>query len=345
MRPTSETIIGEYIAKWIQSLPRPAAAAQPVGQRGALGAAATALPAHHRVPLAGGPHRSRHRAEAARGRPAHPLEVYAALHGRDVLAIPVLLGRKSAGSGSPAPNTLTSGVMGHGKVAAMGSSHELAHNFASRLRQLLHLGAAAPQPCDHLAGAPPLGWSAASSCATATTTGCAYRRPSHPSGAGHLRQGHPRGADAPRRWSTTCGVPACRPSSTTASTSLSPSEPWSTSARVSGTLVIGPWNCPTTRLSRPGARTHRGPRPPRPTPWRSQRLRSLSRTSAARRARASAWPTVTVHVSSRSGGGRGAPGRVGPYRLVPAGPEGEARLAEHGVTVRCLQTATPGTRA
>ena len=40
-------------------LPRPAAAAQPVGERGALGAAASAVPAHHRVPLAGGPHRAR----------------------------------------------------------------------------------------------------------------------------------------------------------------------------------------------------------------------------------------------------------------------------------------------
>ena len=42
-------------------LPRPAAAHQPVGQRGALGAAHAAVPPHHRVPLAGGPHRARHR--------------------------------------------------------------------------------------------------------------------------------------------------------------------------------------------------------------------------------------------------------------------------------------------
>ena len=42
-------------------LPRPAAAAQPVGQRRALGAAAPALPADERVPLAGGPHRARRR--------------------------------------------------------------------------------------------------------------------------------------------------------------------------------------------------------------------------------------------------------------------------------------------
>ena len=40
-------------------LSRPAAADQPVGQRGALGDAHAAVPAHHGVPLAGGPHRAR----------------------------------------------------------------------------------------------------------------------------------------------------------------------------------------------------------------------------------------------------------------------------------------------
>ena len=43
-------------------LPRPAAAHQPVVQRGALGDAHAAVPAHRRVPLAGGPHRPRHAA-------------------------------------------------------------------------------------------------------------------------------------------------------------------------------------------------------------------------------------------------------------------------------------------
>ena len=64
VRPTSETVINHYFAKWVQShrdLPllinqwanvvrwelRPAA-----------------LPAHHRVPVAGGPHRPRHRGRA-----------------------------------------------------------------------------------------------------------------------------------------------------------------------------------------------------------------------------------------------------------------------------------------
>ena len=61
IRPTSETIIGEMMAKWISSLPGPAAAAEPVGQRAPVGAAAPDVPAHQRVPLAGRPYRARHR--------------------------------------------------------------------------------------------------------------------------------------------------------------------------------------------------------------------------------------------------------------------------------------------
>ena len=57
-----------------QLLPGPAAAAEPVGQRGPLGDAAADVPAHHRVPLAGGPHRARRRGgrdagDHARARP------------------------------------------------------------------------------------------------------------------------------------------------------------------------------------------------------------------------------------------------------------------------------------
>ena len=44
-----------------QVVPRPAAEAEPVGQRDALGDAHASLPAHLRVPLAGGPHRPRRR--------------------------------------------------------------------------------------------------------------------------------------------------------------------------------------------------------------------------------------------------------------------------------------------
>ena len=83
VRPTSETLFGEFMAQVDPVLPRPAAAAEPVGQRRALGAAPARVPAHHRVPVAGGPHRPRH-ARGRRGlRPADPARRLPRLHGRD----------------------------------------------------------------------------------------------------------------------------------------------------------------------------------------------------------------------------------------------------------------------
>ena len=58
IRPTSETIIGHFFAKWIKSWRDLPDAAQPVGQRRALGAAHAHVPADDRIPLAGRPHRA-----------------------------------------------------------------------------------------------------------------------------------------------------------------------------------------------------------------------------------------------------------------------------------------------
>jgi hypothetical protein len=61
IRPTSESIICDFYRNWIQSyrdLPHPD---KPVVQRPALGEGDPPLPAHLRVPLAGGTHRPRHR--------------------------------------------------------------------------------------------------------------------------------------------------------------------------------------------------------------------------------------------------------------------------------------------
>ena len=63
-------------------LPRPAAAAQPVGQRRALGAAAPTVPAHERVPLAGGSHRACDVRRRARLRVPHPPRGLRRLHDR-----------------------------------------------------------------------------------------------------------------------------------------------------------------------------------------------------------------------------------------------------------------------
>ena len=71
IRPTSETIIWTHVRTVDPELPRPAAAHQPVVQRRALGDAHPAVPAHRRVPLAGRPHRPRHRSRSRRRDAAH----------------------------------------------------------------------------------------------------------------------------------------------------------------------------------------------------------------------------------------------------------------------------------
>ena len=69
IRPTSEAMICSMYAKWVQLLARPPDPHQPVGQRRALGEGDAALPAHHRVPLAGGPHPPRDRGRGGGGDP------------------------------------------------------------------------------------------------------------------------------------------------------------------------------------------------------------------------------------------------------------------------------------
>ena len=69
---------------------RPAAALQPVEQRRPLGAAHAPLPAHRRVPVAGGAHLSRHRAGGGRRGRGRPRGYRAA--SEEWLAIPVIRG-------------------------------------------------------------------------------------------------------------------------------------------------------------------------------------------------------------------------------------------------------------
>ena len=57
IRPTSETIVGHFFAKWIQ-LSRPSATVQSVGERDPLGAADAHVSADHGVSLARGAHRA-----------------------------------------------------------------------------------------------------------------------------------------------------------------------------------------------------------------------------------------------------------------------------------------------
>ena len=66
VRPTSETIIGDAFRRWVAVLSRPADPHQSMGQRRALGNAHPDVPAHHRIPLAGGPYRPRHQGRRTR---------------------------------------------------------------------------------------------------------------------------------------------------------------------------------------------------------------------------------------------------------------------------------------
>ncbi|MCB0871972.1 MAG: proline--tRNA ligase [Thermoleophilia bacterium] len=131
VRPTSETVIGEYMAKWIQSyrdLPlllnqwanvvrwelRPRLflrTSEFLWQEG---------------------HTAHATEEDARLYAKHIHEEVYAPFMRNELAMPVVLGRKTARERfAGATNTLTcEGMMGDGKALQMGTSHELGQNFA-----------------------------------------------------------------------------------------------------------------------------------------------------------------------------------------------------------------------
>ena len=130
--PTSETSSASYMAKWIHSLPRPAHAAQPVGQCRAVGDAAAAVPADHRVPVAGGPHRPRHRARTPPPTPAGSmLDVYGDFM-RTCWPSRCSPGARRAGAVRRRRSaTMTcEAMMGDGKALQMATSHELGQNFA-----------------------------------------------------------------------------------------------------------------------------------------------------------------------------------------------------------------------
>ena len=138
VRPTSETIIGEMYREMGGELPRPAAADQPMGQRRALGDAHAAVPAHHRVPLAGGPYGARDEAEAVE-ETMRMLEVYGAFAESD-MAMPVIQGEKTAGERFPgAVDTYTiEAMMQDRKALQAGTSHFLGQNFAKAANIAFH---------------------------------------------------------------------------------------------------------------------------------------------------------------------------------------------------------------
>ena len=106
VRPTSETVIGEYMAKWIQSYRDLPLLLNQWANVVRWELRPRAVPAHHRVPLAGGPHRPRHRDGRRAPTPgASSHDVYEDFM-VNVLAMPVLVGRKTAdGALRRAPST------------------------------------------------------------------------------------------------------------------------------------------------------------------------------------------------------------------------------------------------
>ena len=132
VRPTTETVINHFFAKWVQSHRGPTVAHQPVGQRGALGTASTAVPAHH----ASSSGRRATRRTPPRTRPgAYALRILNEVYRStmfDVLSIPVLAGHKTARERFAGANRTWTceGMMGDGKALQMGTSHELGQNFS-----------------------------------------------------------------------------------------------------------------------------------------------------------------------------------------------------------------------
>ena len=153
VRPTSETVIGEYMAKWIQSyrdLPlllnqwanvvrwelRPRLFLRTTEFLWQEGHTAHATEAD----------------AAGYARRIHT-EVYGTAW-RDVLAMPVVLGRKTAGNGSPAPPTRSPrGDDGGRQGLQMATSHELGQNFARAFDIKFTSTADSREPrVDHLVG-------------------------------------------------------------------------------------------------------------------------------------------------------------------------------------------------
>ena len=88
-----------------RQLPRPAATAQPVGECRAVGDAATNLPAHHGVSVAGGPHRAHDGIRRAAIRPRNPARRLRRFHAQRAGHARHRRSQDRQGNASPAPRT------------------------------------------------------------------------------------------------------------------------------------------------------------------------------------------------------------------------------------------------
>ena len=253
----------------------------------------------------------------------------------NVLAIPVLVGRKTAKERFPgAINTMTcEAMMGDGKALQMGTSHELGQNFARVFDiEVPRRGQAPAALLDHVVG-----------CLDAHGRRADHgpRRRQRPARAAALApiqvvvllvKDEGAGSGGGGVWPTSCVPPACARASTTAPTCRSGGAPPTGSSRACrcasrSAPAISPRatsrSCRDTGAKDPApigdaVLAHRGPRRrirPRCSPPRSRGARTHGRSARRRSTHAEAAQTGFARV---------------PWSVV--GTDGEAKLAESAVT-------------
>ena len=223
IRPTSEAMIWHTYRRWIQSHRDLPLLLEPVGQRRALGDAATALPAHDRVPVAGGAHRPR---DGGRGDRRGPHDPRPGVRGG---------GRAVARDARPDRTQERVGAVpgggrdvhhgGHDGRPQGAPGRHLAlprRRLRARLRRHLHRPRRRPPPSvrdvlgrHHQAGG---GADHDPRRRARPAPAARGRAPAGAGGADHRRRERGRAARRPRRWSRNCGRPACGLRWTTAST-------------------------------------------------------------------------------------------------------------------------------
>ena len=181
VRPTSETVIGEFMAKWVNSYRGSSLAAQPMGERRPMGAPAADLPAYHRIPVAKRVTPRTRRMKRARAYARRILlEVYTDFMVREYWRIPVVVGRKTAAERF-AGAINTTALRGHDarrQGVANGDVARARSEFRARAFNIEFSGADGRRSLawtTSWGSSRPDGRGSHHGC-TATTTGCGYRR-------------------------------------------------------------------------------------------------------------------------------------------------------------------------
>ena len=104
VRPTSETVINSFFSKWVQSHRDLPLLINQWANVVRWELRPRLVPAHERVPLAGGAHRARHRGRRAGLRAAHPRRRLPLDHGRRAAASRCSRATRRPASASPAPS-------------------------------------------------------------------------------------------------------------------------------------------------------------------------------------------------------------------------------------------------